>query len=159
MGKRGPIAKSDEQEILEGNPSKRPLKGKSPQPDKGIPNCPSWLSDEAKQEWKRVTPELIKLGLLTNLDRNILAGYCNSYALWQQAQECIFKQGAVYVTAKGKLQPRPEIDIAKTAGEMMNNFAAELGLTLTSRARMRLLTPDEDIDLMEELLREIEQEK
>jgi len=158
MGKRGPIPKTDEQEILEGNPSKRPLKGKSPQPDKGIPTCPSWLSDEAKQEWTRVTPELLRLGLLTELDQNILAGYCISYALWQRTQICIFKQGALYVTAKGKLQPRPEIAIAKTAAEMMNAFAAELGLTPTSRARMRLSTPNEEIDPMEALLQEIEKE-
>ena len=158
MGKRGPIPKTDEQEILEGNPSKRPLRGKSPQPGNGLPTCPSWLSVEAKRERKRVIPELSRLGLLSKLDRNILAGYCISYALWQRSQEYLFKQGAVYVTTNGKLQPRPEVAVAKDAGEMMNNFAAELGLTPTSRARMRLPKPDEEIDPMEALLREIDQE-
>jgi P27 family predicted phage terminase small subunit len=159
MGKRGPIPKTDEQEILEGNPSKRPLRGKSPQPNKGTPNCPSWLSLEAKREWKRIIPELSRLGLLSKLDRNILAGYCISYALWQRSQEYLFKQGTVYVTTNGKLQPRPEIAVAKEAGEMMNDFAAELGLTPSSRARMRLPDPNKEIDPMEELLNEIEGER
>jgi P27 family predicted phage terminase small subunit len=155
MGKRGPIPKSNEQEILEGNPSKRPLRGESPKPKGDTPTCPSWLSPLAKQEWKRITPELAQLGLLSSLDRNILAGYCNAFALWQEAQECLSKQGTVYVTTKGKLEPRPEIAIVKTAGEMMNAFAAELGLTPSSRARMNLPKPNEEIDPMEELLRDL----
>jgi P27 family predicted phage terminase small subunit len=156
MGKRGPIPKSDEQEILEGNPSKRPLRGKSPEPETGAPACPEWLSTEAKQEWKRVTPELSRLGLLTKLDRNILAGYCISFAMWQKTQIFLSIKGPVYMTAKGKLQPRPEITIAKVAGEMMNNFASELGLTPSSRARMRLPKSNEELDPMETLLQEIE---
>ena len=159
MGKRGPIPKSDEQRILEGNPSKRPLRGPSPKPEHSIPTCPIWLSPLAKKEWKRITPELARLGLLTKLDRNVLAGYCVSFALWQQTQELLSKQGTVYLTGKGQLQPRPEIMVAKTAGEMMQSFAAELGLTPTSRARMNLPKANEEIDPMEELLQEMEQER
>jgi P27 family predicted phage terminase small subunit len=153
MGKRGPIPKSNEQEILEGNPSKRPLRGETPKPEHGIPTCPSWLSPMAKQEWKRITPELAQLGLLTRLDRNILAGYCNAYALWRQTQEALSKQGSVYLTAKGQLLPRPELEVIKTAAEMMKAFASELGLTPTSRARMNLPKANEEIDPMEEFLR------
>ena len=110
MGKRGPIPKSNEQE----NPGRQSLqktaKRGTPKPEPGIPTCPSWLSPVAKREWKRVTPELARLGLLTKLDRNILAGYCAAYALWQQTQEVLSKQGTVYVTTKGKLEPRPEVE-------------------------------------------------
>lgn len=152
MGKRGPIPKSNEQEILEGNPSKRPLRGRTPKPGPGIPTCPAWLSPVAKQEWRRVTPELARLGLLNKLDRNVLAGYCVSFALWRQTQDFLSSQGTVYVTTKGQLQPRPEVAVAKTAGEMMQGFAAELGLTPTSRARMNLPKENAEIDPMEELL-------
>jgi P27 family predicted phage terminase small subunit len=156
MGKRGPIPKSDDQRILEGNPSKRPLRGESPKPGPGIPTCPNWLSPAAKREWKRVTPELSRLGILSRLDRNILAGYCSTYALWQQAQEVLSKQGTAYVTTKGKLETRPEVEIAKTAAEMMNAFAEELGLTPTSRARMNLPPENKELDPIEEILREVE---
>jgi P27 family predicted phage terminase small subunit len=159
MGKRGPIPKSNEQEMLEGNPSKRPLRGETPKPEHGIPICPSWLSPMAKQEWRRVVPELAKLGLLTKLDRNILAGYCNAYALWRQTQELLTVQGTVYVNAKGQLQPRPEVIVAKNAGEEMQTFAAELGLTPSSRARMNLPKANEEIDPIEEILREVENER
>jgi P27 family predicted phage terminase small subunit len=159
MGKRGPIPKSNEQEILEGNPSKRPLKKELPKPGPGIPTCPTWLSVAAKREWKRLTPELARMGLLSKLDRNMLAGYCSAYALWQQAQEVLNQQGTVYVSPKGKLETRPEVEIARTTGEMMQGFANELGLTPTSRARMNLPKENEEIDPLEEFLREGERNR
>jgi P27 family predicted phage terminase small subunit len=157
MGERGPIPKTDAERILEGNPSKRPLRGESPQP-RGLPTCPPWLSLEAKQEWRRVAPELARLGLLTKLDRAQLAGYCSSCAWWRRVQEVLSTQGSVYVTPKGKIEPRPEVAIAKIAGEQMNAFAAQLGLTPTSRSRMRFPQSEAEIDPMEELFREVHKE-
>lgn len=156
MGKRGPAPKPDSVRRLEGNPSKRPLRGQNPRP-KGMPTCPSWLSAEARQEWRRVAPELARLGLLTKLDRTALAGYCSSSAWWRKLQEIIAREGSVYLTAKGQLKIRPEVEIAKSMAETMRVFAAEFGLTPTSRARMLLpQQAGEEADPMEELLRDIE---
>jgi P27 family predicted phage terminase small subunit len=159
MGKRGPIPKSNEQEILEGNPSKRPLRKELPKSRPGSTTYPAWLSSAAKREWKRLTPELARMGLLTKLDRNILAGYCAAFAMWQETQEVLSKQGTVYVSPKGKLEIRPEMEVAKTIGEMMQRFAAELGLTPTSRARMNLPKENEEVDPLEEFFREAERER
>jgi len=41
----------------------------------------------------------------------------------------LITQGSVYVTPKGKIETRPEVAIAKNAGEQMNTFATEFGLT------------------------------
>lgn len=153
MSKRGPIPKSDEQRILEGNPSKRPLRGDSPKPKKGTPTCPAWLSPTAKQEWKRLTPELSRLGLLNRLDRNILAGYCSTFALWRQNQETLNSQGSVYVTPKGVLLPRPELTVVKVVGELFQRFSSELGLSPTSRARLNIPDPNAEIDPLEVFLR------
>jgi len=66
--------------IIEGNPGKRPLNENEPIPQSIAPECPDWLSDDAKKEWKRLAPELERLGLLTVLDMAAFAGYCQSYA-------------------------------------------------------------------------------
>jgi P27 family predicted phage terminase small subunit len=151
MGKRGPVPKTDELRTLEGNPSRRPLRGNSPKPE-GVPACPLWLTPEARREWKRVAPELTRLGLLTKLDRATLAGYCISYSWWRKAQEVLDDQGTVYVTNKGQLKPRPEVEIARISGDMMKAFAAELGMTPASRERIRLSQPGEEPDPVEKLL-------
>ena len=157
MGRRGPIPKSDEERMLEGNPSKRPMKGKSPRPSSGAPTCPSWLSTEAKQEWRRLAPELARLGLLTKIDRALFAGYCSSCSWWRRAQEVIADQGSVYVTVRGRLETRPEVEISKLAMEQMKSLAGEFGLTPTSRARLRLPhTQEGPLDPLEEMMLEAE---
>ena len=87
-----------------------------------------------------------------------LAGYCVSCSWWRQAHEVLATQGSVYVTLRGKIESRPEVAIAKMAGEQMSAFAAELGMTPSSRASLRLpQSPEGEIDPMELLLREGEQ--
>ena len=44
-----------------------------------MPDKPGFLSDVAGAEWDRVTAVLEKKGLLTELDRTILAQYCALY--------------------------------------------------------------------------------
>ena len=43
---------------LEGNPGKRKLNTKEPNPGKRMPDCPAWLLPEAKTEWIRLSEKL-----------------------------------------------------------------------------------------------------
>jgi phage terminase small subunit len=65
--------------LLAGNPGHRPLNQNEPKPELVAPTCPSHLSREAKREWRRIVPELEKLGLLTRIDRAALAAYATAY--------------------------------------------------------------------------------
>ena len=67
---------------LRGNPSKKPIGDLlgDVQPEIEIPGCPSHLLKEARKEWKRITPELVKLGLIAKIDRAALALYCQAWA-------------------------------------------------------------------------------
>ena len=47
---------------LEGNPGKRKLNTKEPNPGKGMPDCPAWLLPEAKTEWIRLSEKLNQMG-------------------------------------------------------------------------------------------------
>lgn len=82
MGARGPQPLPGKVHQLRGNPSKKPL-GEllgDVQPDVEIPGCPRHLLPEARKEWKRITPELEKLGLIAKIDRAALALYCQAWA-------------------------------------------------------------------------------
>lgn len=152
MGRRGPAPKPARLKLLRGNPGKRSLK-EGPKARPVRPNCPSWLPAEAKAEWRRLAPQLERLGLLTQLDRAAFACFCVSYAHWRQCQQVIAEQSAMYVTASGRLRERPEVAMAKQFGRLMRDFAVELGLTPNSRSRFSLPSPisDEDAEF-EELL-------
>jgi P27 family predicted phage terminase small subunit len=101
-----------------------------------------WLDREAKREWRRVAPELERLGMLTRVDMAALAGYCQSYARWKQAEKVLSELGTTFVTEKGYLMPRPEVAVARTSLQMVRAFCAEFGLTPSARGRMTVPEPE-----------------
>jgi len=139
--------------ILEGNPGKRPLNLNEPKPKPITPNCPRWLLPEAKKEWKRVVPELERLGLLTCVDGAALAGYCQSWARYVEAEKYLSSHSTAFETQSGYMQQVPQVSIAQKYLKICQSFMAEFGLTPSSRGRMSLPNKKEEDDPLEELLR------
>ncbi|HUF53804.1 MAG TPA: phage terminase small subunit P27 family [Dehalococcoidia bacterium] len=123
-----------------GNPGKRPIT-EPPEPAEGDVSCPAWLSAKARNEWERIAPELQRLGLLTVLDVSSFALYCQSFAAWSACQEIISEKGTTYLTPKGSLRLRPEVELAKTYWNAAKAIGAEFGLSPGSRARLHIETP------------------
>jgi P27 family predicted phage terminase small subunit len=98
--------------VLEGKPGHRPLRPE-PKPRPVAPKCPAWLLLEAKREWRRVAPELERLGLLTVVDGTPLAGYCQAYARWRQAETVLEDEGTTFKTPNGYVQVHPQVAIAQ----------------------------------------------
>lgn len=136
MGARGPAPVPSALKLLRGNPGRRPIHLNEPKPAPVAPPCPSWLDNEAKREWKRVEPELDRLGLLTRVDMAALAGYCQAYSRWMQAETVLTMEGFSVVAPSGYVQQRPEVAIAQKYLGIVKGFCAEFGLSPSSRARM-----------------------
>lgn len=88
MGARGPKPLPANVHALRGNPSKLrfdELAGVV-QPEVEIPGCPKHLLPEAKKFWKRLAPELEKLGLVSRIDEAALALVCQEWAhlVWHE---------------------------------------------------------------------------
>src|SRR5262245_26664847 len=120
--------------VISGNPSKRPLKeplrvGGAP------PRCPSWLSSEARKEWRRLAPELIRLGLLTVLDVAVFGAYCETFALFLAITKLVAKDGATYRTANGLIKRHPAAALAQQAGRDLLALDSCFGLTPAARQR------------------------
>ena len=93
------------------------------------------------------------LGLLTEVDMTAFAGYCQSYARWQEAEEFITKHGAIVKTPSGYWQQVPQVSIAQTYLRIMNRFCEQFGLTPASRSRLTVDNGNsDDGDIMEHLL-------
>lgn len=113
--------------LLQGNPGKRPLNKNEPKPQPIAPKPPSWLPREAKREWKRLAPELEKLGLLTIVDGTAFANYCLAYARLREAEETIKREGMVITTEKGYKMPHPAVKIAEKAQQIIKRSARSSG--------------------------------
>ena len=90
MGQRGPKPLPGNVHLLRGNASKKPLGALLDefQPEVEIPSFPSWIWPEAKKEWKRISGELERYGLVSKLDRAALVLYCQAWAkmVWSENQ-------------------------------------------------------------------------
>ena len=136
---RGRKPKPTLMKSLEGNPGRRPLNDREPEPPDGIPECPGFLDAEAKAEWFRTAKVLSDMGLLTLADRSALAAYCTAYSRWVKAEEQVRKYGTIVKSpVKGFPMKSPYLTVADQALETMRKFMVEFGLTPSSRSRIRV---------------------
>ena len=138
MATRGRKPKPTALKVLGGNPGKRPLNEKEPQPEKKAPRCPSWLEPEAKKEWRRMAKTLENIGVLTQVDKAAFAGYCQAYARWKEAEEFLSKHGTIFKTPSGYIQQVPQVAIARNYLQIMKDFCSEFGLTPAARTRIKV---------------------
>ena len=123
---------------LNNNPSKksdRDLRDDI-KPDVVLPDPPEHLMIEAKAEWVRLGPEMIRLGLITQLDRAEFALYCQCWARWVQAElklKELQEAGLVESTPSGYRQIGVWLQISNRAAEAMHKSAAEFGMTPSAR--------------------------
>lgn len=107
---------------------------------------PDWLIDDvAKKEWRRIVKELEKIGLIGNLDRNNLGGYCNAFANYVKVTN-ILKEQTYYIdreTRNGVIVVKnPMVDIQRTYADEMRRFASLCGLTIDSRLKAAAVKTD-----------------
>jgi P27 family predicted phage terminase small subunit len=139
--------------VLDGNPGKRPLNDREPQPPEGVPDRPDWLDQEAQAEWDRVTAELQLSGLLTLVDRAALAAYCTAWSRWVEAEAMVKKFGMIVKSpAQGFPVKSPYLSIADQALETMRKLMIEFGLTPSSRSRIRVPLGGDEVDELDRFL-------
>jgi P27 family predicted phage terminase small subunit len=100
------------------------------------PNCPAWLSKEAKSEWRRIANDLHDAGLLKYVDRAALAAYCEAYGRWQQAEKLVQEKGLLVKTKNGNVIQSPAVGVANVAMRDMLKLLKEFGMTPVSRSRL-----------------------
>ncbi|MFH1858236.1 MAG: phage terminase small subunit P27 family [Candidatus Omnitrophota bacterium] len=120
---------------------KKDYRSGEPKPPANIPRCPQHLDKEARQEWRRMVKELKPLGILTNLDKAVFARYCQAFSTWAQATRKISEMGMVRMTKNGFTEQNPYFPIANKASEQMMKALIEMGMTPSSRSRVKVEKP------------------
>ena len=159
MGRRGPPPKPTRIRLLQGNPGKRPINKREPKPPLNSPRCPAWLSPEAKRAWARMVPKLQRMKILSFVDGEALASFCQTHARWKAAEQFLNQHGDVYPLRdeNGRvrcMQQFPQVAIARHLLVQLKNFYQEFGMTPASRTRIEV--EDEDFSECEAFRREME---
>lgn len=130
--------------IIKGNPGKRPLPENEPKPGAAKPRAPHVLSEEAKKHWRTVVKQLHAAKVMTRLDIDALALYCEAYARWVEANESLVKYGMIVKSPGGFPMQSPWLSISNKAFEQMRAMLAEFGMTPSSRAKVTTVKENEE---------------
>lgn len=137
---------------LKGNPGKRPIGEDAIQPEQpaDVLPPPVFLTKEAKAEWRRLAPQVHKLGLLTEQDVATFAAYCQAFGRWSAAESQLGRDarkrgamagGTIIKTVGGNVIQNPAVSIANAAMAQMVKYAVEFGFTPSARARVHNAAP------------------
>lgn len=160
MGQRGPKPLPSNVHMLRGNPSKKTAAQlmDSLQPEIEIPDCPPHLLPEAKKEWKRISPELQRYGLISKIDRAALCLYVQTWAELVYAEKMLKRNmaraavkmeaaeaagqeyfggdGLTELTTNGNIIYSPYWVIANKARAQVDRFLSNFGMSPSSRGRV-----------------------
>ena len=138
MSRRGPAPTPTA--ILELRGSRR-AEGRAgePRPPVKAPTCPARLKGEAKKEWVRVVKQLKAMAVLAEIDRALLAAYCEAWAELDAIERKMASQpegGLLISTSNGNIIQSPLVGIRNRAVERLGRLAQQFGMSPAARTRL-----------------------
>jgi len=151
VGRRGPPKKPAALKVVQGTfrPDRAP---KSPsRAQSGAPRAPKGMSQLGLGCWRRMVPRLIEAQVLTELDREMLAAFCECWAAYWDLKAIVQKEGYTTMGSRGNLRPHPAVGAMKVQLDYVVRLGREFGLTPASRSRIEAL-PEPPTDPTAEFL-------
>lgn len=144
-----PTAVKDASGAHRKNPKRR--NNEEPRPPEGRPSCPDWIKTDktAKAHWDWLCDTLDEMNILSKADFAVVALTANTYARWRELDKVV-KNGNVSA-ASGRTSTPQAQNVHKYA-ERYIKLISELGLTPSSRSRIKVAKKDEGESGFSELL-------
>lgn len=104
----------------------------------------------AEAAWNHTLPILMRMRVVTSGDIDALSTYCIAVGIHREATRSLAAKPGLYfesITEKGGTIQRkwPELDIINSQAKIIQSFAAEFGLTPSSRTKIAVtLKPEDD---------------
>ena len=134
MGKRGTKKKPTAIKLLSNKKFHGQGRENEPHPDIEEPDCPDHLTGEAVKEWNEIMPILKKNGLITRMDKAMLAAYCQAYGSWVDISKTLETEKFIHKTSAGNTTVNPLIWLRDKALGHMLKTAVQFGMSPSSRS-------------------------
>ena len=149
MGKRGPAPMPTVFRLIHGPDKPSRINKAEPKPETGEPPTPDWLNEAAQAHWRRIVPMMMDVGLLTEIDGDVLAAYCAGWARYVQAERDLERIASVDPTTHGILARtsngtpivNPMTGVVNHLRRDVARMASELGLTPAGRTQIKVEKP------------------
>ena len=140
MGRRGPAPKPTEMLKLSGS-WRANLNRNEPKPEPGMPECPSYLDEDAKKTWDVLIPMLHTMRVLTHADIFHVGRFCLIHSRWVKMELFLQKAGATYVEKSDDGNVKsvvafPQVAIAAKLATILTRMEQGFGLTPSARTRI-----------------------
>lgn len=140
MGLRGPPPTPTRLRVLAGNPGKRRLNHREPQPI-GPPVKPDFIAGRAAEEWDRVVASMPP-GYFTAADAPTLAVLSAAWTLYRAALAELARGGLTAKGAEGQPVAHPMAKVVAKETEIILRAGDRLGLSPAARSRLSMPGPD-----------------
>jgi P27 family predicted phage terminase small subunit len=151
MGKRGPPKKPSALKVVQGT-FRKDREAKSPvNVEPKAPKPPKGMSQLGLACWRRMVPKLVAARVLTELDRELLAAFCECWAMYWGLKAVVDEEGWTWVSANGNIRVHPAVGAMKMMLDNVVRLGREFGLTPASRSRIEAL-PESPTDPTAEFL-------
>lgn len=126
--------------VLEGNRGKRDLPHNEPKPRPLEPKKPRNLGQRACRIWKRISPPLIRLGLLTENDGDSFGALCATLARLEEIRGLINKPDFDIILTSDKTAARihPLFTEERHRMAQLRQQAAEFGMSPRGRTGLQV---------------------
>src|SRR5262245_13906554 len=95
---RGQVPVPAKLKLLRGNPGKQVIRPEAEAPIlTEMPSAPAWLEAIGREEWNRVVGLLLEMQILSSVDLQPLAAYCQAVETWRKAVAAWNADGRVMV--------------------------------------------------------------
>lgn len=153
MGARGPASAPATLKLLKGRGNGTDTAGRpvnvGPKFNRGAPEKPQDLSEEASREWDRIVPGLDALELLKPEDYAALVEHCETWSTWVAAKALVRRDGITLVNPDTeRVYKHPALSAMEAAAQHLRASCREFGLTPGSEQNIGrpLVTEDDGED-------------
>lgn len=153
MSSKGRKAKPTELKRLQGNPGKRALNNSEPKPKTPVKK-PRGMQPLARKFWDEYSPELARLEILTGVDSAAFRLMAEHLGFAIQAAKQLHESGLTVETKEGT-KKNPLAQVFKDNSLAYKAYAAEFGMTPSSRTRLKMPAEAEQLSLAEQLFRAV----
>jgi len=130
--------------VLAGNPGHRPLPRGEPRPDPASGRVPAGLSDSARVFWRKLSPRLLKVGLLTELDELALAQLCVVLAELEEMTAVVKRDGYLIEGYRGSKVKHPLLPSIAANRKAAATLFAKFGLSPVDRGHLDMAAPESE---------------
>lgn len=135
---RGRPAKPTKLKVIQGTLRPDRIKKNELSPDllATLPDAPEYFTPQMVEIWQTKGEQLIRNGILSDLDIDMFATYCTELAMYIKCHDDILLNGSMYTNKQGTQKVRPIVSQANMHLKAVMQLSSMFGMTPATRTRV-----------------------